>query len=54
MKSATCDRQPNAWEDGGATIEEIASTATGDGVTELCTVRVHPATDLNHRKFVRL
>ncbi len=42
------------WDDGGTNLEEISSSATGDGVTELCTVRIHPATDAVHHKFVRL
>lgn len=44
-----------AWQSGPAVTQEVSATASGDGVTEIVTVRVLPAVSAgNARRFVRL
>ena len=50
--SSTLD--PLSWTSTGTDVEQTGVTPTGDGVTELCTVRITPATDAVLCKFVRL
>jgi hypothetical protein len=42
------------WDATGSSVVEKSAVPTGDGVTELVTVRVTPAIDLGGAKFVRL
>jgi dienelactone hydrolase len=43
------------WQSGSSFTQEIGTTATGDGVTQLVTVRILPAiTGVNPAKFARL
>ncbi len=44
----------SSWNDSSTGLEEFSSQPTGDGITELRTVRILPATDLTTRKLVRL
>ncbi|MBX7210688.1 MAG: dienelactone hydrolase family protein [Verrucomicrobiaceae bacterium] len=44
-----------AWQSGPAVTQEVSATASGDGVTEIVTVRILPAISAsNARRFVRL
>ncbi|MBK8039541.1 MAG: S8 family serine peptidase [Verrucomicrobiaceae bacterium] len=42
------------WDATGASVIEKSAVPTGDGITELVTVRVTPAVNLGGAKFVRL
>ena len=44
----------SSWGENPADLEEISTTPTGDGVTELLTVRTKPSADVAPGKFVRL
>lgn len=42
------------WDLTGADVQEISVVPTGDGVTELVTIRITPAMTIEDAKFVRL
>lgn len=45
----------STWDNTGASVQEVGTVPTGDGATELVTIRVTPAmTGSNPKKFVRL
>ena len=45
---------PGSWQSGPAVTREMSATATGDGITELVTVRCIPDMSAHTRRFVRI